>query len=192
MTCNCHWILFFLQENRALALNNKTNELMQGLISALCKSVLLHGWIGVIQRDVQVKWLGCTQDAAHKLEILLQTMVRIRSGAKLFSNGMFAPKWLILPEICLCCLSANLWWPYRQYLLCNSLIQEVLKSVQGFSFFLTVFCEALIWTCMGSLNYSLHLPTLKMWSRPPSIKKPSLVPAAGVFNVVSPTGNVTQ
>lgn len=57
---------------------------------------------------------------------------------------MFAPKWLILPKICLYCLSAKLWWPYLKYLLCNNLIQKVLKSVQGFSLLLTVLCKALI------------------------------------------------
>lgn len=132
-------------------------------------------------RDLQVKWLWCTQDVGHKLEILLQAMIRIRSGAKLFSNDVFAPKWLILPEICLYYLNANLWWPYLQYLLCNSLIQKVLVSVQGFSLLSRVLCKALIWTQMGSLNYSLHLPTLKMWSWPPSTQKPSLVPTAGFF-----------
>lgn len=127
--------------------------------------------------QVIMMYPGCSTQAWD----LLQAMLRIRSRAQLFSHGVFAPKWLILPEICLYCLSANLWWPYLQYLLCNSLIQKVLKSMQGFSLLLTVLCNARIWTLMGSFNYSLHLPALKMWSWPPSMKKASLVPTAGFF-----------
>lgn len=59
----------------------------------------------------------------------------------LLSDDVLEPSWFILSAICLQCLGASLWWPYPQCLLCNSLLQNVFKSMQNFSLLLTGFVQ---------------------------------------------------